>query len=73
MEKQKALCFFTGCACLGDSCRKFGAGDCSWNEVAIEQARREAEAGGERAARRLERVLDEENNETLINRALGQM
>lgn len=73
MEKQKDLCFFTGCACLGDSCRKFGAGNCSWNEKAIEQARREADRGGERAMRRLERALDEENEETLINRILGQM
>ena len=71
MEKQKSRCEFTGCDCLGDSCRKFGAGDCTWNEAAIEQARLEAEAGSERAARRLERLLDEENSETIINRMLG--
>lgn len=73
MEKKKSRCYFTGCACLGDSCRKFGAEACSWSEEGIEQAKREAEVGSERAMKWLERVLYEENDETLINRALGQM
>lgn len=73
MKKQKSRCEFTGCDCLGFSCRKFGVGDCSWNEEVISKARQAVEATGELQKREFERMLDKENSDVVINRALANM
>ena len=71
MGNYKSRCDFTGCVCLGDSCRRFGGGNCSWNEETINRAQRAAEAAGELQTHELNRLLDEDNSKVFINRALA--